>query len=72
MTFGSHSYMKYVYTPEQDVGDDVVKIIHTIKCQITGEIVWHDTHHSPYRYLTREQFIEFIDDKLAKGTEYES
>lgn len=61
-----YSYMKYDYCPEDDVGDDVVKIMHTIKCQVTGEIVWHDTSHSPYRLLTRQQFIEFIDDKLGK------
>ena len=66
MTFGSHSYMKYVYCPEEDVGEDVIKIMHTIKCQITGEVVWYDTHHSPYSYLSRDEFIEFIDDKLHK------
>lgn len=63
--FASHTYMKYVYTPEHDVDDDVTKIMHTIKCQITGEVVWFDTHHSPYSYLSREQFVEYIDEKLA-------
>lgn len=68
MTFASHTYMKYVYVPEEDVGDDVVKIMHTIKCQVTGEVVWYDTPHSPYSYLTREQFIKFVDERLTVTT----
>jgi len=65
VTYASHTYMKYVYFPEEDVDDDVVKIMHTIKCQVTGEVVWYDTHHSPYSHMSREAFVEFIDDKLA-------
>lgn len=64
-SFTSHSYMKYVYMPEDDIDDDVCKIMHTIRCQVAGDIVWHDTHHSPYKYMSREEFVEFIDDKLA-------
>lgn len=69
MTYASHTYMKYVYCPEQDVDDDVVKIIHTIKCQVSGEVVWHDTHHSPYSHMSREEFVEFIDDRLHQKRE---
>jgi hypothetical protein len=64
-SFASHTYMKYVYCPEDDMDDDVTKIMHTIKCQVTQEVVWYDTHHSPYKHMSREQFVEFIDDKLA-------
>lgn len=64
MTFASHTYMKYVYVPEEDADDDVVKIMHTIKCQVTGEVVWYDTPHSPYSYLSRDEFVDFIDSKL--------
>ena len=62
--FASHTYMKYVYCPDEDISDDNKKIIHTIKCQETGEIIWHDTHHSPYSYMSRQEFIDYVDMKL--------
>lgn len=71
-SFASHSYMKYVYMPEDEMDDDVCKIMHTIRCQVTGDIVWHDTHHSPYRYMSRVQFVQFIDDKLLTRAEEKS
>lgn len=69
MTFSSHTYMKYVYVPQEDVDDDVIKIMHTIKCQVSGDVVWHDTHHSPYSHMSREEFVEFIDDRLHQKRE---
>ena len=68
MSFASHTYMKYVYCPEEDIDDDNKKIIHTIKCQVSGDVVWHDTHHSPYSYMSRQDFIDYIDMKLHEKT----
>lgn len=62
--YASHTYMKYVYCPEKEEMDDNVKIWHTVKCQVTGEVIWLCTGHTPYQYMSREEFIQFIDDKL--------
>jgi hypothetical protein len=65
-----HSYKGFIYLPYEDVMDDNVKVYHDVYSN--GDRVdvpkWF-TNITPYRYVTREEFVNAIDEFLAGEVE---
>jgi len=59
-----HDYKGYVYIPEEDKDEDNVKIKHVI--WFGNRIKFHDTSHSPYSVMSRDDFEEFIDSHIER------
>ena len=59
-----HDYKGYVYIPEEDRDEDNVKIKHVI--WLGNRIKFHDTSHSPYSVMSRDDFEEFIDSHIER------
>ncbi len=57
-----HSYKGYLYKPEVDEYDDGIrKAWHNIVSRIEPNKVVFTTNHSPYRWMTFEEFKAFIN-----------
>ena len=59
-----HDYKGYVYIPEEDSDEDNVKIKHVI--WFANRIKFHDTSHSPYSVMSRDDFEAFIDSHIER------
>lgn len=59
-----HDYKGYVYIPEEDSDEDNVKIKHVI--WFANRIKFHDTSHSPYSVMSRDDFEAFIDSHIKR------
>ena len=55
-----YNYKGYVYRPDEDNG----KIKHVI--WFGGRIKFHDTSHSPYSVMSRDDFEAFIDSHIER------
>ena len=55
-----YNYKGYVYRPDEDNG----KIKHVI--WFGGRIKFHDTSHSPYSFMSRDDFEAFIDSHIKR------
>lgn len=59
-----HDYKGYVYIPEEDNDEDNVKTQHVI--WFGNRIKFHDTSHSPYSVMSRDDFEAFIDSHIER------
>ncbi len=56
------SYKGYLYKPEVDEDDEGIrKAWHNIVRRTEPRIVVFTSNHTPYRFMTFEEFKEFID-----------
>ncbi len=63
-----YSYKGYLYKPEVDEDDEGIrKAWHNVVCRTEPNKVVFTTNHTPYKFMTFEEFKEFIN-KMERVT----
>ena len=56
------SYKRFLYKPElDDDSDGFNKVWHNVVKRIEPNLVVYTTNHTPYKYMSEQQFKDFIN-----------